>query len=82
MSHSATQSALPWLKTNHAVVRRPVAITIGLGLAGGVLLIVQASVLAHLANAVIFEGAALSALMGLMTALAVNGTKITPFNPS
>ncbi|WP_037339068.1 thiol reductant ABC exporter subunit CydD [Salinisphaera hydrothermalis] len=70
MSHSAAVSVLPWLKANRDIVRRPVTITIGLGLAGGVLLIVQASVLAHLANAVIFERAALSGLVGLMAGLA------------
>ncbi|MGB7757506.1 MAG: ABC transporter transmembrane domain-containing protein, partial [Salinisphaera sp.] len=70
MSHSAAIPALAWLKSNRAQVRRPVAITIGLGLAGGVLLIVQASVLAYLANAVIFEGAALSAVVGLLAGLA------------
>lgn len=70
MSHSAAIPTLAWLKFNRAHVRRPVAITTGLGLAGGVLLIVQASVLAHLANSVIFEDAALSAVVGLLAGLA------------
>ena len=70
MSQTAAFSSLAWLKSNRSAVRRPVTLTIGLGLAGGVLLIVQASVLARLANAVIFQGAAMSALLGLVTGLA------------
>ncbi|MGN8157562.1 thiol reductant ABC exporter subunit CydD [Salinisphaera sp. RV14] len=70
MSHSAATPTLVWLKSNRAHIRRPVAITVGLGLAGGLLLIVQASVLAHLANAVIFDGAALPALVWLLAGLA------------
>lgn len=69
MSHTAAASSIGWLKSNHGPVRRPVALTIGLGLVGGVLLIVQAALLAHLATAVIFGGAGLAAVGGLLCGL-------------
>lgn len=52
-----------WIKTESEAVRRPVGRAIAVESAGGVLLIAQAAVLAHVANAVIFGEAALADVM-------------------
>lgn len=51
-----------WLKAQSRPVRTPVSWAIGLGLASGLLLIVQASLLAHVADGAIFAGVPLAAL--------------------
>ncbi len=54
--------SLAWLKTQRPLVRASVGCAIGLGMSSGVLLIVQAALLAHLAAAVIFGHAGLEKL--------------------
>jgi len=61
MPTSTPQPTL-WLRTQSNRVRAPVSWAVGLGLASGVLLIVQAALLAHVANAVIFGSLRLAAL--------------------
>ena len=58
-----------WLKRESDAVRRPVTRAIAIESAGGGLLIGQAIVLAHIANAVIFGQATLSALAGWLGGL-------------
>ncbi|RJS92961.1 thiol reductant ABC exporter subunit CydD [Salinisphaera sp. Q1T1-3] len=60
MSATTAADAPGWLASQKSRVSGPVATTIGLGLAGGLLLIVQASLFALLANAVIFDNAGLA----------------------
>ncbi|WP_423822649.1 thiol reductant ABC exporter subunit CydD [Salinisphaera sp. SPP-AMP-43] len=66
----AAASSLAWLKAQHARVRGPAGAAIGYGLVSGVLLIVQAALLARIANAVIFEAAAVPKLTGALAGLA------------
>lgn len=54
---TTTTNPLGWLKQESRRVRTPVAWAIGLGLASGVLLIVQATLLAHVADGAIFQQA-------------------------
>lgn len=75
---TSTQKSTAWLKDNARAVRKPVTWAIGLGLASGVLLIVQAALLAHVANAVIFTSTPpsglLTAFLGLLGVIAVRAT--------
>ncbi|WP_111748431.1 thiol reductant ABC exporter subunit CydD [Salinisphaera orenii] len=53
----STRSAGDWLKAQKPIVRAPVAGAVGVGLASGVLLIVQVALLAFVINAVVFGDA-------------------------
>lgn len=59
-----------WLRHNARAVQSAILFVIGLGLSSGVLLIVQAVLLAHLAAGVIFRSAAQSQIWPLFAALA------------
>ncbi|MES1926190.1 thiol reductant ABC exporter subunit CydD [Salinisphaera sp. T31B1] len=82
---SKTTPSAGWLKAESEAVRRPVGRAIAIESLGGGLLIAQAAVLAHVANAVIFAGAALAgvtawlfaflALIGLRAVLAYAGER-------
>lgn len=77
---TSSAESMAWLRGGARSVRAPVSRAIGFGLASGVLLIVQAALLAHVANAVMFAGmprallhaafAGLLAVIGLRAALA------------
>ncbi len=58
-----------WLRQNSRKTRRPLALTIALGELGGILLIAQTGLLAHIADQVIFRHAAVAALTGAFIAL-------------
>lgn len=59
-----------WLRCNIAPVQRAILGVVGLGLCGGVLLIVQAALFAHLAAAVIFGSGTRSQLWPVFAAVA------------
>lgn len=62
MQTSSTARPRDWLKQESRRVRTPVSWAIGLGLASGVLLILQATLLAHVADGAIFQGTPLATL--------------------
>jgi len=62
MQTSTTARPRDWLKQESRRVRTPVSWAIGLGLASGVLLILQATLLAHVADGAIFQGTPLATL--------------------
>ncbi|MBZ9559167.1 MULTISPECIES: thiol reductant ABC exporter subunit CydD [unclassified Modicisalibacter] len=66
---TTTTTPLGWLKQESRRVRTPVAWAIGLGLASGVLLIVQATLLAHVADGAIFQQAPLATLWPAFAAM-------------
>ncbi|KXS39901.1 MAG: cysteine export CydDC family ABC transporter permease/ATP-binding protein CydD [Halomonadaceae bacterium T82-2] len=62
MQTSTTARPRDWLKQESRRVRTPVSWAIGLGLASGVLLILQATLLAHVTDGAIFQGTPLATL--------------------
>ncbi|WP_304526264.1 thiol reductant ABC exporter subunit CydD [Halomonas sp. I5-271120] len=66
---TTTTKPLGWLKQESRRVRTPVAWAIGLGLASGVLLIVQATLLAHVADGAIFQQTPLATLWPAFAAM-------------
>ncbi|MAX32057.1 MAG: thiol reductant ABC exporter subunit CydD [Halomonadaceae bacterium] len=66
---TTTTKPLGWLKQESRRVRTPVTWAIGLGLASGVLLIVQATLLAHVADGAIFKQAPLATLWPAFAAM-------------
>ncbi|MGO9412308.1 MAG: thiol reductant ABC exporter subunit CydD [Spirochaetia bacterium] len=58
-----------WLRQNGTNIRRPLALTIALGEISGILLILQTAFLVRIANAVIFQHAAVRSLLSVFIAL-------------